>query len=392
MARLAGIDEERSQDIAVNSQRIDDFNMTAECAPVSYLYLSAPPPDFFIKHRLAGKSTALPNTWWFYPVTTGITMSQSLLSSLNIRHERFTLVPFHFIPPVPLTDTSSGDGGRHHYRCQEAGCGNDTLMDRLIADWKQYNHMQLGMLLHTYADTYSHCGFSGFRQDENKCENRDIYNTINNKKVRFGHEYPFSPPIGHGQMGHVPDVFAFKYSYDRPKCLTGETELWFGPKEPISRNNAVSFMDCSRNIFRILCECNKRPFNEDAWNIIREKFLLIAGQIVSGDEEITDVDYLTRTWKHCFPDFTYYYKHSNCFEIAVDRVTNINNAALEKAGLTEEDMYDVSSERGIQARKYGSVFWKPVSNAFFQFNQFAYEHIYKVVGSYRPDSKEAAEL
>ena len=36
--------------------------------------------------------------------------------------------------------------------------------------------MQLGMALHTYADTYAHCGFSGLEGWENKAVIKKVHN------------------------------------------------------------------------------------------------------------------------------------------------------------------------------------------------------------------------
>lgn len=403
MANLAKIDEPRAQEIAVNSQRIDDFNLfnynplkPNEFNPFGYIYLKNQPPDFFIKNKLAGKSKIpFTNTWWFYPVTTGISLGHSAVSALNLNHEKYTIVPFHFIPPKPLRDIKRSVDGRHHYRCELAGNNENTLMDSLLQDYTNMIPMQLGMLLHTYADTYSHQGFSGFEGAENFCDNQKAYDAMNEgKKVHISLLSKSPLPVGHGMMGHVPDVFAFDIYYDCFKIQEGSTEIEQDDQITglyVGRSNMDMFLRCAKNILSILCNYNDKPFYSQ-WDSLVPVLQQIAGRVVSGDNELTDVGEVTSIWRHFFPRISYRYDKNPYFALEVDDVIDINKITLEKAGLTEADIYDMTSERGRQARECATIAYETVSNDFFQFNQLAYEHIHRVVGSYRPHTEELPDM
>lgn len=370
LADFAGYSESNAQLIAHCSQMVDDFNLTSGNSR-GYVYVSKQPPDFFMEKGLAGKSI-LPRRWWFYPATTGISMNQSAYSVLNnTEHETYTLVPFHFIPATPLSGLKKG--ARYHYRCQKAdGRGKRILIEELLEKHRDRDLIRFGMLLHTYADTYSHERFSGFREAENNVTLETIYDMSKNPPVSVSPSGPYalSPCIGHGKVGHAPDVCAFKFSYKEGKIF--------------SRYNMDSFLTCAKNILIMMCRFRDRYLEENQWDILEYKLKIAANQCVYKDTEISNVNKLVKIWKSVFPHINYYYDCNKCSGVEIESIEGIEPEILESYGLTEDDMHDLFSERGSKARECASIFTYSFNDAAYRFNEYAYDQIYEVVHSYRP--------
>lgn len=201
-------------------------------------------------------------------------------------------------------------------------------------------------------------------------------------------------PVGHGMMGHVPDVFAFDIYYDRLKTEKGSAEIEQDVQIPdlhVRRSNMDMFLKCAKNILSILCNYNHRPFYGQ-WDSLVPVLQRIAGLVVSGDNEFTDEGKVSSIWRRYFPRISYRYDNNPYFALAVNDVMDINKVVLEKAGLTEADINDMTSERGRQARECATIVYNTVSDNFFRFNKFAYEHIERVVGSFRPHTEELSDM
>lgn len=334
--------ESKAQEIAYYSQLIDDYNLfdTYIRLPKEYK-----PFAFFFENNLAVEEKNITGKtigWKFFPANPGIPDALiDTVKAITVSQETYTLTPFHFIPPKPLTDMSPNERNRYHYQCEKGGTG-ELLIDSLLKEFRKMEPMQLGMLLHTYADTYAHKGFSGFDMEENNV----ILDEINDrshmppKNVSFNILYNNLAAIGHARLAHVPDAFAlsFKYHYKEGR-------------EVVERYNMDSFMECARNISDILYQYNgKEVLSDTEWNILKEKLILAGNDCVSGATEITDIGVLIHKWKAHFPDVIY--------------------------------DYDKENRKILDA--IGHPAYTPKNpEKFFKFHQYAYEHIYAVTGKYR---------
>lgn len=110
------------------------------------------------------------------PVPSGWRFGSPLLASFQAD----VLRPFHFL--------SIGEAPTF------PGLGNP--LSRYLYDQVSSapDDVQLGVLLHSFADTFSHSGFSGFSSDENEC---GVFNIL--------------PQVGHGECLTAPDE-----PYQRP--------------------------------------------------------------------------------------------------------------------------------------------------------------------------------
>jgi hypothetical protein len=157
LARHAGFDESKAQYIAYFSQYVDDYKLG------SPFIVGTKPPDFFFKNKLAlelGK-----DKWVFMPCITGVSVTESIYEDYQL----YTLMPFHFIMSRSHNETFN-ISNRRELCCVEANRDDSLLINNLLTQTIQETDvndnnslMALGMLLHTYADTYAQCGFSEFK-------------------------------------------------------------------------------------------------------------------------------------------------------------------------------------------------------------------------------------
>ncbi len=169
--------------------------------------------------------------------------------------QRKVLMPFHFVPPeahVPEQRFSyvvqaTGRIAEELVReaCRHFGQGNSP-------DQRLYGLVKLGIALHSYADTFSHQGFSGRHSPKE--------NDITGIRVRGSGQrwkaaglpewfvYHAAPDIGHSEAGSLPDdghaVWGFEYANKA------------GPDG--IRDNPQVFLDAARRIFKVLCDAAGR--------------------------------------------------------------------------------------------------------------------------------------
>ena len=346
----ADIADERAQEIAFYSQFVDDFNLS-EGILGSGFYVDEKPPVFFLENNLA-KDTRN-NTWYVYPVTTAISIAQTTNSLINKRHQLLTLIPFHFIPTVPISQID--ENRDENYCCQQAEQGDGSLISAKLEGFLArgvQSDMKLGMLLHIYADTYAHQKFSGRQGYENwvsvlQATDRSVIPNIDvTSQVT---KYRPLPAIGHAELGHVPDTFALSFN----------SKFDYHEVQQYARDNIDTFLLCAKRIWAMLRRYNNQtPLDENYFDTTIAPCIKRAGyQCVDGASEIMDTQRLSRIWKQEFPDCNYEYH------------------------------YDPLWEREI-SDKSGSLYtyYRP-STVFYLYNQFAYEHIFEVIGKFRMEEE-----
>ena len=169
MAKLT--EQEHAEIIAYSSQFVDDNNEG--------------------QFSIDGKVSLFPekiktNGGNYYPL-----MTQSLSpKSLDSYVQKYVYVPFHFLP-----------GDNDVELCGNRNALNTTPNSRngfalLRAGLESGNPYQIGLALHTYADTWSHQNFSGLQEDWNA-----VYPWYKISKS-------IAPNIGHAEAGHSPDVIS----------------------------------------------------------------------------------------------------------------------------------------------------------------------------------------
>ena len=362
LAYAAGFSEEDTQTIAYYSQQVDDFT---RCFP---MLVRQEPPAYFIENHYATKIED--SLWKVQPHPTGIDVFQSL----EKHYQRTTLVPFHFIPAKSLSELEAeSDFTRAFYRCVRADNESAALIDRIVEEAvKAVRHhkcekslMQLGMALHTYADTYAHCGYSGLEGWENYAVIKEVYNQMTGKEeVSSGERFAFSllPHIGHGNSGHVPDICTYQIDVAMRQDETDNALT-----QHIVRDNLQEFLSCAKAIFRLLSRAAQtQAYEESTWDGFQKK-LAVAMQVLT-DNEDKEVK-LTAHWSSVFPEIVYAYDKNQRFYS--DNQTETTAQAFE--ALEDAVTYDVT-------------------DAFYLYNELAYRRAELVVGTSEMLSANAQPL
>jgi hypothetical protein len=365
-AHFAGMGESDARYIAHFSQQVDDFIMNAP------FVVKTAVPGFFEQNGLA--KNIGDNTWIFLPCPTGF----DLVNEISHDYQRYAMTPFHFITPEPLGVLESRGGfDRSQYRCLNAENKDAALVNRLAesavneakpGDPKSL--MNLGMLFHTFADTYSHVSFSGFYGWENQAA---IQSAQKASKEALGEVeklfFKTLPSVGHANAGHTPDVCDYSITLDMKRDANG------GLDPLIVRDNSVFFTSCSRNILEMLCRVNHAPVPEDCEAKLRR---ITQAQTVNDEENIREV---TESWSKVFPDIEYHYNKGDYFTIEL-KIALTDRALMSSLGITEEMLTDVHSSEGNRGRAVSVVVAEKVSRDFFDYNELAYKRVYAVTGEY----------
>lgn len=358
LARTAGFAEEDAQTIAYYSQQVDDF---VRC---SAMRVRQEPPAFFIEKGYARKSPG--GTWQVVPHPTGI----DVLQSLHERYQYTTLASFHFIPARPLAEIQAqADHTRADYRCVRADDECAVLINQIMEEAVdavreqkcEKSLMQLGMALHTYADTYAHCGYSGLEGWENRAVIKRAHNQQTEKEEVPEPErrvYEMIPHIGHGNSGHVPDVCTYQIDVAMQKDEKDNALTLH-----IVRDNLREFLVCSKAIFGHLCRAAQTDAGEKiVWDEFEQQ-LARAMQVPTLEE--TSKEMLTAHWTTVFPEIVYAYdKHERFYNMRGSmEMTSVS--CCETAAdvlLPEENVTEVSE-------------------SFYLYNELAYRRAEMVLGS-----------
>jgi hypothetical protein len=117
---------------------------------------------------------------------------------------------FHFLPAC------KGDSFTQKLICQK----DSKIINTILTNNLKSSPQKFGMLLHIYADTFAHQGFSGLLSKPNQiCDLKNTNGTFILKvKYFFNKSFDtiikdFVPAYGHGQAYHYPDIPYLKWSY-----------------------------------------------------------------------------------------------------------------------------------------------------------------------------------
>ncbi len=139
---------------------------------------------------------------YYYPV-----MTQSLSpKSLDPYVQRYVYVPFHFLPGDNIVEIEK----KKNLLCTTPNSANAKIvLDKAIKSGDPY---QIGIALHTFADTWSHQNFTGLREEWNAVYPwYDVFKSL-------------VPNIGHAEAGHSPDVISEKWTDHRFKGAAKEID------------------------------------------------------------------------------------------------------------------------------------------------------------------------
>lgn len=202
-------------------------------------------------------------------------------------------ISFHFLPSEIYVNQDN-----YSYVTQANSNFSKKILSNISDNFKTnqynelYNLISLGIGLHTYADTWSHQGFSGRKSNvENNVEKTKIFKKNKMKKIKIIDNIlnNILPEIGHAEAYNYPDLPFLNWSYKNKN-------------ERIFRSNLNIFIEAVENIYKFLCEISNNK-SENLLNFI-DKIIFC----LSNPEE--SIKKRFETYKKYFPEISFYYDQS----------------------------------------------------------------------------------
>lgn len=376
LATCSGIGNEYiQQKIAFYSQFVDDYYHSNGYPDSMLVRVNGDTPGLaYLEAINAIERTGEAGVWLITPALTGFSLLGTTKKDIRINR----LVPYHFVPEKPMAQLPAEAADRTVYRCKAADRDTKLPINKIVQEFVEKIRRNeagtpyewsvgLGMLLHVYADTFAHEGFSGLYGVENWCAVQKCQRVSSGEEVSF-HDFYSVLPIGHGEALHMPDVLDFQYTADRKDGN--------GNKYSENRNNKERFEKAAKNIYRMLCSISGKNVSDTEWKEIFQRIWKASAEAVDGADETSDTERLNAIWNGEFADWriVYDYPATNpYFGFGKMEVRAVDYKKLEAAGFSEADLYEEGTVRGNSAREYAEVVYQPTED-FFWWNVYAYKH------------------
>jgi hypothetical protein len=197
----------------------------------------------------------------FDPICTAHKDLDYIKGALSRRSRKLVYVCFHFLPSL----TGQTSASRRQVK------RNGRLARRLVTDaisaWKAAESreeekrtlIQLGVALHSYADTWSHQGFSGdWDRDNNDISDVEIKRGAQWRDTKLISKFLSyaGPDIGHAELGTLPDRSDTAWRCKPRKRST------------VGQDNCREFLEASDAILGLL---SKARGNAGRWNGVKAK-------------------------------------------------------------------------------------------------------------------------
>jgi hypothetical protein len=253
LASKAGFNAQQAQIIAYASQYVDDATLHK---PIP---ITAPP------HFLQGHPRYNATKQLFDPICTAH-KGLGMIQGLRPIAQKKVYVCFHFIPQraLPITNPL-------HYITTPGNAVQNSLAHRLVQKAIQATHqdpdqrlVQLGIALHSYADTWAHQGFCGIRSTFNDIKGLQ-YKNKNTWRSAF---YGYLPDIGHAEATHWPDTMHAQWKYSYQKAIPNVLGASSSYSIPTIRQNSKVFIQAAQQIFLLLCQAAGNPHALTIWEQI----------------------------------------------------------------------------------------------------------------------------
>lgn len=225
LARAAGFSDKDAMTIAYASQYVDD---ATESKPITFTDLQG---ETILK-------TDAVRTAYFGLKANGWSIHKQVY------------IPFHFIPPEPFDYIHPRSYLDHYDFVTRSSSPFATILLRKAAQDENPKRClcRIGIALHTYADTWSHQGFSGRESEkENSIEYIDIWedgwipDRVTDQAIELFTTF-IAEETGHGEAGCLPDISFLKWRFRKVQAS--------GPSE---RDNVEEFYKAAKAIYTELC-------------------------------------------------------------------------------------------------------------------------------------------
>ena len=287
LAEKAGFEPDHAQTIAYASQYTDD---STEFGKMTITNI----PDDFEYPRLNRSRDE------FDPICTAHS-AMSWFSKLwkwakfylKTDVQRKVLMPFHFLPPEALPPENRV---QFNFITQPNSSLANLIVDDALESLSQATEntldlslIKLGIALHTYADTWSHDGFSGrhnsFENDIKRIQKRNGNKYQAANPLEFTVSYA-APDVGHAEAGALPDESNMDWKAKYANKRGG-----------LQRTNAESFLTAANQIYTRLSSATAGAAMD--WGSLSDKISQCLECNGGWENEFHDMDfnYSRFTWR-----------------------------------------------------------------------------------------------
>lgn len=306
-ALYCGYNEADAQTIAGYSQYVDDYNRYMDM-------LFRDLPVYLKGKKFTSKPLPVIGRYWtLNPVSTGF--SNDNLIDMGVltdeRHQKWIVIPFHFIPSQPLSRVGK------NYVTRRVKIGDGSVLSDLLIQAKEacrhangadkhYELIRIGALLHPWADSLAHEGFNGFHSQRNnakiKVANKVDENGTATNVNSLVDKFSALPAIAHVTVGHVPDLDCLDFEINFPKANDYPAELY-------KRSNPTEYLSMAKEMMIYLRECQgMQPFTDDEWESfarqLKKCFVNINIDPLSGNMRLSQVH---SVYTQQFPHYNFHY-------------------------------------------------------------------------------------
>lgn len=245
-----------------------------------------------------------------------------LTEALDKDHQFESVIPFHFYPKQYKAETDEKQRGDLRtspaYEGSELFKEIDQLVNCLgeIEDEKKraMELVKFGVLLHVYADTYAHAGFSGSKGWENNVKLVSNQTELSADILSKLGEWA---AYGHTMLSHLPDLCNAKYSYqikNAPDTFSNEI---------IERNNQEYFKPCAKQIYKwcYKIQHGELPEESEAEDVARE-IMQKAAQVPKESDTPAKFKEMAKIWSD--PNVSYEYEINKTLTLETTNETTKN--------------------------------------------------------------------
>lgn len=379
VARAAGYREEQAQRIAAYSQLMDDYDwqgyLRAENMPD---YLKRTETDVIYNETLKIIS----------PVATGFPSVLDMAELILPRAQKLIVSPFHFIPQNERR-VSNGDPRTVPAKLHD-GSYISSMLDSLEEDIASSSIsesdalIKMGMLLHTFADTYAHQLFTGYNNKTNSVKLVSAKDNITQadatKEYGYWIEQWFSqiegdlgaeiPTIGHMSVVSIPDLSHLSFEMEYMDVD--------GTKRVHSRSNTDLFVVACKEIYTFMREViGGTAESEIEWKtlapLLAKGFLIDTVKDKASGKDVV-IGKLSDHWSGVFKNYGYIYDYSS--KAITDSFKLRETDSIPAANvLGEDDLAELGEENLM-------LFGGEYSDDFYKFTLFADEHLINLYGNH----------
>jgi uncharacterized protein DUF6765 len=168
-------------------------------------------------------------------------------ASLDWANQKRVWIPFHFLPGYLFKIRRS-----LHFSYITV---SDSVFAKFLLQQAVYTPLsnyifrlvRIGVAIHTYADSFSHAGFSGRHSKENDVRGMSLWKDGKwNESIIKKTILNLAPQIGHAEAGSYPD-----YSAQKWRCELGKSS------QKLERDNALNFLKAAKAIYLYFCKIRK---------------------------------------------------------------------------------------------------------------------------------------